>query len=76
MDKVIFMLEMNVGDLALIYQLSRNDKLSVNEWIMKCVLEKIERIQEEWMIKQKIKPEIQPQGDEGKTSGKKKGGEG
>ncbi|MEM2163720.1 MAG: hypothetical protein QXR62_04770 [Candidatus Bathyarchaeia archaeon] len=77
MDRVIFMLEMTAGDLALIYQLARNDRMTVNEWIMKCIMEKVEKLQEEWQMKQKIKPlspgNSQPQpGREEESAGEKK----
>lgn len=72
MDRAVLMVEMSVGDLALIYQLAKNDKTTVNDWIMRCVMEKVERLQEEWQMKQRIKP-ASPKHDE---AGSGKGGDG
>ncbi|MEM4531659.1 MAG: hypothetical protein QXY39_07315 [Thermofilaceae archaeon] len=54
MDEVIALIRMSGGDYALIYQIARNEKKTVNDWVMSCILEKLERLQEEWRIKQKI----------------------
>ncbi|MEM2168167.1 MAG: hypothetical protein QXR74_07380 [Candidatus Bathyarchaeia archaeon] len=72
MDRAILMVEMSVGDLALIYQLAKNDKTTVNDWIMRCVMEKVERLQEEWQMKQRIKPAASKPDE----AGSGKGGEG
>lgn len=48
MDEVIVLLRMSGGDYALVYQIARSEKKTVNEWIMSAILEKLERIQEEW----------------------------
>jgi len=54
LDEVIALIKMSGGDYALIYQIARNERKTVNEWIMTCILEKLERLQEEWRVKQKI----------------------
>ncbi|MEM2196404.1 MAG: hypothetical protein QW290_04935 [Sulfolobales archaeon] len=54
MDEVIALVRMSGGDYALIYRIARNERKTVNDWIMSCILEKLEKLQEEWMIKQKI----------------------
>jgi len=54
LDEVIALIRMSGGDYALIYQIARNEKKTVNDWVMSCILEKLERLQEEWRIKQKI----------------------
>lgn len=51
---MIALIRMSGGDYALIYQIARNEKKTVNDWVMSCILEKLERLQEEWRIKQKI----------------------
>lgn len=55
MDEVIALIRMSGGDYALIYQIARNEKKTVNEWIMSCILEKLEKLQEEWRARQLIK---------------------
>lgn len=45
MDDVIFQLKLSAMDLAVIYSFARQKKISVNEWIMQAILEKIEREQ-------------------------------
>ena len=84
MDKAILLLEMSVGDLALIYQLARNEKKGVNEWVMNCVMERVERIQEEWRRQQeerrmaeRIGLRTNPENPEtqGGGAGKRRGGE-
>jgi len=54
MDEVLFQLRMSAGDLALIYQIARGDKKTVNEWIMSCILERLEKLQEEWRISRNV----------------------
>ena len=49
MDEVIYQLRLRVEDLVLIYSLARRDRMSVNEWIIKAIIEKAERIQSETM---------------------------
>lgn len=51
MDEVIVLLRMSGGDYALIYQIARSEKRTVNEWIMSAILEKLEKLQEEWKSK-------------------------
>ncbi|MEM1868551.1 MAG: hypothetical protein QXY41_06040 [Thermoproteota archaeon] len=51
MDEVIVLLRMSGGDYALIYQIARSEKRTVNEWIMSAILEKLEKLQEEWKNK-------------------------
>ncbi|MEM1710523.1 MAG: hypothetical protein QW820_06500 [Sulfolobales archaeon] len=51
MDEVIVLLRMSGGDYALIYQVARSEKKTVNEWIMSAILEKLEKLQEEWKNK-------------------------
>ncbi|MEM4429645.1 MAG: hypothetical protein QXM08_00595 [Thermofilaceae archaeon] len=48
MDEVVVLLRMSGGDYALIYQIARREKKTVNEWITSAILEKLERLQEEW----------------------------
>ncbi|MEM1522296.1 MAG: hypothetical protein QXU69_04680 [Thermofilaceae archaeon] len=48
MDEVVVLLRMSGGDFALIYQVARKEKKTVNEWIMSAILEKLERLQEKW----------------------------
>lgn len=63
-DKAVFMLEMSVGDLAFIYQIARRDKKTVNEWIMGCIMEKLEKLQEEWLAAQKLVSPSNPKEEE------------
>jgi len=51
LDEVIVLLRMSGGDYALIYQVARSEKKTVNEWIMSAILEKLEKLQEEWKNK-------------------------
>ncbi|MEM1681065.1 MAG: hypothetical protein QXZ56_07655 [Sulfolobales archaeon] len=51
MDEVIVLLRMSGGDYALIYQVARSERKTVNEWIMSAILEKLEKLQEEWKNK-------------------------
>jgi len=51
LDEVIVLLRMSGGDYALIYQIARSEKRTVNEWIMSAILEKLEKLQEEWKNK-------------------------
>ena len=51
MDEVIVLLRMTGGDYVLVYQVARSEKKTVNEWIMSAILEKLEKLQEEWRNK-------------------------
>ncbi|MEM0261745.1 MAG: hypothetical protein QXN17_03725 [Nitrososphaerota archaeon] len=51
MDEVIALIRMSGGDYALIYQVARSERRTVNEWIMSAILEKLEKLQEEWRNK-------------------------
>ncbi len=51
MDEVIVLLRMTGGDYVLVYQIARSEKKTVNEWIMSAILEKLEKLQEEWRNK-------------------------
>ncbi|MEM4975853.1 MAG: hypothetical protein QXT64_00840 [Desulfurococcaceae archaeon] len=51
MDEVIVLLRMSGGDYVLIYQVARSERRTVNEWIMSAILEKLEKLQEEWKNK-------------------------
>lgn len=55
MDEVIVPVRMRIGDLVIIWQFAQKDRRSVEEWIMGCVFEKVERMQDEWRAAQKIK---------------------
>lgn len=46
MDRAIYLLELSVADLALLYQLARAEKKTINQFILEAVVEKIEKIQE------------------------------
>lgn len=49
MDEVIALIRMSGRDYALIYQIAMSEKKSVNEWIMSAILEKLEKLQKEWL---------------------------
>jgi len=51
LDEVIVLLRMTGGDYVLVYQVARSEKKTVNEWIMSAILEKLEKLQEEWRNK-------------------------
>lgn len=51
MDEVIVLLRMTGGDYVLVYQVARSERKTVNEWIMSAILEKLEKLQEEWRNK-------------------------
>jgi len=51
LDEVIVLLRMTGGDYVLVYQVARSERKTVNEWIMSAILEKLEKLQEEWRNK-------------------------
>ncbi|MEM3120737.1 MAG: hypothetical protein QXG54_05155 [Desulfurococcaceae archaeon] len=55
MDEVIVLLRMGGGDYALIYQIARSERKTVNEWILTAILEKLEKVQQEWTRSKSIK---------------------
>jgi len=71
MDEVIVPIRMRIGDLVIIWQLAQRERRSVGDWIMSCVVEKVERMQEEWRMAQKVMPET----SKASPKDKKKGGE-
>ncbi|MEM3484792.1 MAG: hypothetical protein QXI12_04150 [Candidatus Methanomethyliaceae archaeon] len=72
MDDVIVLLPISGGDYAIIYQLAKSEKRSVNDFIYRCIIEKVERLQEEW--KKTMTPQLQPGGESGESAeGKRKG---
>ena len=52
MDEAVFLLRLRVEDLALVYSLARRERMSVNEWIIRAIVEKIERVQAEVLQQQ------------------------
>jgi len=61
MDEVIVPVKMRVSDLIVIWNLAQREKRTVEDWIMMCVAEKVERMQEEWRSQQKA-AEAKPEG--------------
>lgn len=53
MDEVYFPLRMKIADLLVIYNLAQRDKRDLNEWIISCIAEKVERMQNEWLEAQR-----------------------
>lgn len=52
MDEVILPIRMRIGDMIIIWQLAQRDKRTVENWIMNCVVEKIQRLQQESVTNQ------------------------
>lgn len=48
-DEVIFMLKMSATDMVVIYNIAKSERLSINEFILKAILEKIESMQNKWL---------------------------
>ncbi len=49
MDEVVVPIRMSGTDYVIIYNVARRERLSVGEWIMKTIIEKLEQIQMEQM---------------------------
>ncbi|MEM1523412.1 MAG: hypothetical protein QXU69_10305 [Thermofilaceae archaeon] len=67
MDEVIVPLRMSGGDYVLIYQIARSEGRSVNEWILSCILERMQRMREEWIKNKAGREEVR--GGEGVERG-------
>lgn len=63
MDEVILQLRLAGVDFVILYQLARRDRLSVEEWVRKTILEKVEREQMQ-ALQQQQQPTQEKKGGE------------